>query len=90
MMTEIVLLAFLTIICALFGAIIFDDDDSVSSTIGVILSVASLVLFVGVIYSSIEYGENKDISAIEVYRGNTTLEITYRDGIAIDTLVVMK
>lgn len=29
-------------------------------------------------------------SAIDVYRGNTTLEITYRDGIPVDTVVVFK
>lgn len=27
---------------------------------------------------------------IDVYRGNTTLEITYKDGIAIDSTVVFK
>ena len=29
-------------------------------------------------------------SAIDVYQGNTTLEITYRDGVAIDSTVVFK
>ena len=28
--------------------------------------------------------------AIDVYRGKTTLQITYRDSIAIDTIVVFK
>ena len=28
--------------------------------------------------------------AIEVYRGNATLEITYKDGIPIDSVVVYK
>lgn len=28
--------------------------------------------------------------AIDVYRGNTSLEITYRDGIPVDTVVVFK
>lgn len=28
--------------------------------------------------------------AIDVYRGKTTLEITYRDGVAIDSMVVYK
>lgn len=27
---------------------------------------------------------------IDVYRGNTTLEITYKDGVAIDSTVVWK
>lgn len=29
-------------------------------------------------------------TAIDVYRGKTTLEITYRDGIAVDSIVVLK
>ena len=29
-------------------------------------------------------------SAIDVYRGNTTLEITYKDSIPVDTIVVFK
>ena len=28
--------------------------------------------------------------AIDVYRGNTTLEITYRDSVAVDSVVVYK
>ena len=28
--------------------------------------------------------------AIDVYRGKTTLEITYRDSVAVDTVVVFK
>lgn len=30
------------------------------------------------------------IPAIEVYRGNTTLEITYRDSVVVDSIVVYK
>ena len=33
--------------------------------------------------------ENKP-TAIDVYQGKTTLEITYKDGIAIDSVVVFK
>jgi len=29
-------------------------------------------------------------SAIDVYQGKTTLEITYKDGVAIDSVVVFK
>lgn len=32
----------------------------------------------------------KEPSAIEVYRGNTVLEITYRDSIPIDSVVIFK
>lgn len=30
------------------------------------------------------------ISAIDVYRGKTTLEITYRNGVVVDSVVVFK
>jgi hypothetical protein len=33
---------------------------------------------------------DKQITPIDVYRGRTTLEITYKDGIAIDSVVVWK
>ena len=29
-------------------------------------------------------------SAMDVYRGNTTLEITYIDGVAVDSVVIFK
>ena len=35
--------------------------------------------------------KTKDIpSAMDVYQGKTTLEITYKDGVAIDSVVVFK
>ena len=30
------------------------------------------------------------ITAIDVYRNKTTLEITYKDGVAVDSIVVFK
>ena len=33
---------------------------------------------------------HEEIKPIDVYRGNTTLEITYKDGVAIDSVVVWK
>lgn len=32
----------------------------------------------------------RKLTPIEVYRGNTTLQITYRDSVAIDSMVVWK
>lgn len=34
--------------------------------------------------------EEQEIKAIDVYRGKTTLEVTYRDSVAIDSIVVWK
>lgn len=42
-------------------------------------------------YSLIEYKEKRNYpTAIDVYRGKTTLQITYRDSIPVDTVVVFK
>lgn len=52
--------------------------------------------FLGVMFASGIIGMsflfyNKECpSAIDVYRGNTTLEITYRDSIPVDSIVVWK
>lgn len=37
-----------------------------------------------------EYTDNNKPKAIDVYRGKTTLEITYRDNIPVDSVVVFK
>ena len=49
-----------------------------------------LLLFGGYIVSVPiwEYGDRDKPQAIDVYRGRTTLEITYRDSIPVDTIVV--
>lgn len=38
----------------------------------------------------ITLGDSKYPTAIDVYRGKTTLEITYKDSIAVDSVVVFK
>ena len=46
-----------------------------------IVSIAT-VIFLGIY--------NPNPRAIDVYRGKTTLEITYRDSVAVDSVVVYK
>ena len=73
-------------IVALALILIFDKKehgDCVVSCITILLSCWTLALFV----SLVEY--NNPI-ALDVYRGKTTLEITYRDSVAIDSTVVYK
>ena len=51
--------------------------------LGVVLTfISCLISFVIV--------DSQGIEPIDVYRGNTTLEITYRDSVAIDSVVVYK
>ena len=47
-----------------------------------------LSFFFGVIYTCNDF--DKRPKALDVYRGKTTLEITYRDSVAVDTVVVYK
>ena len=52
------------------------------------LTVALLTFFFATCLAA--YSERNTPTAIDVYNGKTTLEITYRDGVAIDTVVVFK
>lgn len=67
---------------SLFIFVIFAYDISVPSFITIIL------LTLGIIVSLIVISDTPQ--AIDVYRGNTTLEITYKEGVAIDSTVVFK
>ena len=78
-MTLILALVF---VISLFIFVIFAYDISAPSLI------TTLLLTLGIIVSLIIH--SKTPQAIDVYRGNTTLEITYKDGVAIDSTVVFK
>ena len=56
---------------------------------GLIALVASLVMALNVA-SIIGEKQGKTPTALDVYRGKTTLEITYRDSVAVDSVVVFK
>ena len=73
-------------IVALAIILIFDKKEHGDCFISwntIILSCWALTSFV----SLLTYNEP---TAIDVYRGKTTLEITYRDSVAIDSTVVYK
>ena len=56
---------------------------------GIVFSVSVLIaVFLG-IYLFHE-PTDKAPTAVDVYRGKTTLEITYRDSVAVDSIVVWK
>ena len=80
----LIIIGLIISIVALAIILIFDkkeNGDCFISWSTILLSWWALVSFV----SLIEY--NKP-TALDVYRGKTTLEITYRDGVAIDSTVV--
>ena len=53
---------------------------------------AILAIGFGILYGcfSALWFQNQKPSALDVYRGKTTLEITYRDSVAVDSVVVYK
>lgn len=58
-----------------------------NSILGLFLSII-FVIFIGSI--GYKLGAYNNPSALDVYRGNTTLQITYKDSIPIDSVVVWK
>ena len=82
------ILALITLIVAilLFVLMLFVSDEN-----AVFVLIGSLSLTVAVlILTSILETKNPHPTALDVYRGKTTLEITYRDSVAIDSTVVYK
>jgi hypothetical protein len=59
------------------------SDEHPGIYFGTILACIGSVLIVAIRYE-------RDPSAMDVYQGKTTLEITYKDGIPIDSVVVFK
>ena len=61
-----------------------DSDERLSTTI--LIAFSSIFLFIAIESICLKDTPN----AIDVYRGKTTLEITYKDGMPIDSVVVFK
>lgn len=87
----IVLCLILMLILMLFA------DATKSHKLGSASSVTLLISFIAFICgaSYLNLDEQKEIeksipTALDVYRGNTTLEIIYRDGVPVDSVVVFK
>ena len=62
-------------------------------TLGRYAAKGLLISFIGLAVTAVIVGlytPNHPPTAIDVYRGKTTLEITYRDSVAIDSTVVYK
>ena len=80
----------LTIIAlfSLFFCLISDTHSKwIGNVVGCICIVGVLILIIGVL---VEINKPNQPTAMDVYRGKTTLEITYRDSIPIDSVVVFK
>ena len=64
-----------------------------SSTLGQCAAKGLLISVIGFVVTGVIIGvckPNYEPTALDVYRGKTTLEITYRDSVAVDSVVVYK
>ena len=80
-------IVFLTLSIVAFGLLLWcaGPDDSWMIVVGGLCMIAMGASFV-MLHNTIAPMP----SALDVYRGKTTLEITYRDSVAIDSVVVYK
>lgn len=60
-----------------------DDNRAISCFFAVMFSIIFTRVF-------IDYKHKDNPTSLDVYQGKTTLEITYRDSIPVDTIVVFK
>lgn len=63
-----------------------DVSEKQNATFGGVLMLMNIVTVSAFVFAFSE----KPITPIDVYRGKTTLEITYKDSIAVDSVVVWK
>lgn len=77
-------LIFIIIGSAVIAVLIMSEQTDGWTILGSVSSVLLIIGGVGYIHIC------KYPSAIDVYRGKTTLQITYKDSIPIDTIVVFK
>ena len=74
----------LLLLCFIWNVLSKDYDNKVTSCASTIMCsvIVTIVL--------IDYNSKDNPTALDVYEGKTTLEITYRDSIPIDSVIVWK
>lgn len=77
----------LALLC-LFSGLIYKTNQANRSSFGTGI-LFTLCVIIAVAIGSLLWGE-ETIKPIDVYRDKTTLEITYKDSVAIDSVVVWK
>ena len=81
------LLIFSIICCLICVVLAIAIKDEVGCRVLSFLAGAFMILGIA---GFIDTKKNNTPTALDVYQGNTTLEITYRDSIPVDSVVVFK
>lgn len=75
-------------VLAISGIIIAFDEDYDSRGFGIVISLCLFIVFIFILVQIII--QEQTPTAMDVYQGKTTLEITYKDGVPVDSVVVWK
>ena len=82
------ILAITLLIMVFIGITLSSCSDFIGcTTYGIATLTVCIITFVTAVFTTIE---SRNPTAIDVYRGKTTLEVTYKNGVAIDSAVVFK
>ena len=76
----------LTSVLVIAGIIIVFDDDYDSRGFGIAISLCLFIVFIFILVQIII--QDQTPTAMDVYQDKTTLEITYKDGVPVDSTVV--
>lgn len=78
-----IIILFVCSIVTLIENEILEDTDFTRTILGIFAGCSMIEMFLIIAYLC-------KPKAIDVYRGNTTLEITYKDNVPIDSVVIWK
>lgn len=85
----LIILAIIGFILSIIWVVLAILQDKGYVRIKLVYCIISVLIFILSVICIGVYYENKP-TAMDVYRGKTTLEITYRDKVPVDTVVVLK
>lgn len=85
-MTWIAIITVILIVCIM----IYAGHKGMLDWVGMGIIVGLLILLFSIALAHACFPERLSPMAIDVYRGNTTLQISYKDSVAVDTIVVFK
>ena len=85
-MIWISIISFITMLCIM----VYAAEKGKLDWVGIGIVVGLLILILSISLAFVLFPQKMTPSPIDVYRNRTTLEITYKDGVPIDTIVVYK
>lgn len=86
MMTWLAIITFILIVCIMA----YTGHKGMLDWVGTGIIVGLLILLLSIALAHACFPERMTPMAIDVYRGHTTLQIIYKDSVAVDTIVVFK